>query len=501
MLLLAGLLTSGAIAPFVTVSGDPTAPVGGQSPGGTPFLSGSGPAVTYDFCTVGTLLRPPARWRYCVASFIFIVAGLNLALGYLLALYLAPHFHLPALSPANPSGIGGPAVAERAAVEPAPLPSAAETLRGSGGDAAPRIVAEEAKATRAVAAPEKAAVAATPAEKPPELVGELIEEFKDDLLRYRNQLAALDRRMRGGTETQDPAAMQACLKDLCQANAQYLAQKEDSGGRLQRGCEAVEAHKPIGRQLGAALDHQIGEVRGANGNLENINPQENVLLGRQKIFNETARLIDASHTLRDTLDDVGLQLAGRGAPGEAVSSAELSSRLVSRSRLEAALAECWHADPDRLQPLSLGLVDLDRCRELNDGRGVQTADRVLGTIAQLVAGSLQTGQMATRLSGEKFLVLLTGCDGRTSTAALEHIRQQVETMQFQAGSEQFGAKVSCAVAEPVRGDTIASVLDRLENTLQEAKRYGRNRTFFHDGKLPTPVVPPILSLEPRTQEI
>ena len=30
-----------------------------------------------------------ARWRYCVASFIFIVAGLNLALGYLLALYLA----------------------------------------------------------------------------------------------------------------------------------------------------------------------------------------------------------------------------------------------------------------------------------------------------------------------------------------------------------------------------------------------------------------------------
>ena len=151
--------------------------------------------------------------------------------------------------------------------------------------------------------------------------------------------------------------------------------------------------------------------------------------------------------------------------------------------------------------MSLGLVDLDRCRELNDSRGVQAADRVLGTVAQLVAASLQSGQMATRLSGEKFLVLLPGCNGRASTAALEHVRQQVETMQFQAGSEQFGAKVSCAVAEPVPGDTIASVLDRLETTLQEAKRYGRNRTFFHDGKLPTPVVPPILSLEPRTQEI
>ena len=30
---------------------------------------------------------------------------------------------------------------------------------------------------------------------------------------------------------------------------------------------------------------------------------------------------------------------------------------------------------------------------------------------------------------------------------------------------------------------------------------GRNRTFFHDGKFPTPVVPPILSLQPRTQEV
>ena len=373
-------------------------------------------------------------------------------------------------------------------------------LLDAGVDDAPVSVAEEATAIRVAAPVEKAQAGVAVAQKP-ELVGELIEEFKDDLVRYRDQLAALDRRMRAETDTQDPTAMQACLADLCAANARDLAQKEDSGDRLQRGCEAVEEHKPIGRQLGAALDQQVGEVRNANENLAGIDPQENNLLGRQKIFNETARLIDASHTLRDTLDDVELQLAGRGAPGEALAGAELSSRLVSRARLEAALADCWRADPDRLQPLSLGLVDLDGCRELNEGRGLQAADRVLGTIAQLVAGSLQSDQLAARLSGEKFLVLLTGCNGHAATAALEHVRQQVETTQFQAGSVQFGAKVSCAVAEAVFGDTIASVLDRLETTLQEAKRYGRNRTFFHDGKFATPVVPPILSLEPRTQEI
>ncbi len=440
-----------------------------------------------------------ARWRCCVASFIFIVAGLNLALGYLLALYLAPEFRLPALSSAGP-GMGGSVVAERAAVEPTTHPSAGDVLLESGLDDAPDGPAEEASATE-VDRPSQPAPAVATMDAKPELVGELIEEFKDDLVRYRDQLAALDRRMRAETDTHDPSAMQACLADLCEANARYLAQKEDSGDRLQRGCEAVEEHKPIARQLGAALDQQVGEVRHANENLAGINTQENDLLGRQKIFNETARLIDASHTLRDTLDDVELQLTGRSGASEGDASTEASQRLVSRARLEAALADCWRADPDRLQPLSLGLVDLDRCRELNEGRGLQAADRVLATIAQLVATSLHPGQLATRLSGEKFLVLLTGCNGHASTAALEHVRQQVESTQFQAGSAQFGANVSCAVAEAVPGDTISSILDRLENTLQEAKRYGRNRTFFHDGKFPTPVVPPILSLEPRTQEV
>ncbi len=149
--------------------------------------------------------------------------------------------------------------------------------------------------------------------------------------------------------------------------------------------------------------------------------------------------------------------------------------------------------------MSLGLVDVDQCRELNDGRGVPTGDRVLATITRLVAASLQPRQLATRLGGEKFLLLLPGRTGRESTGTLEHIRQQVETIQFQTEADQFGVSVSCAVVETVAGDAMEAILDRLEATLREAKRCGRNRTFLHDGKFPTPVVPPILSLQSRTQ--
>ena len=39
----------------------------------------------------------------------------------------------------------------------------------------------------------------------------------------------------------------------------------------------------------------------------------------------------------------------------------------------------------RERPLSVGLIDLDRFRELNENQGLDTGDRVLEAIAQLVA--------------------------------------------------------------------------------------------------------------------
>ena len=42
-----------------------------------------------------------------------------------------------------------------------------------------------------------------------------------------------------------------------------------------------------------------------------------------------------------------------------------------------------------------------------------------------------------------------------------------------------------------------TVSENAETTLREAKRYGRNRTFAHDGKSPTPVLPPNFTLPER----
>ena len=78
------------------------------------------------------------------------------------------------------------------------------------------------------------------------------------------------------------------------------------------------------------------------------------------------------------------------------------------------------------------------------------------------------------------------------------IRQQVEATQFRRDASSISVTVSCEVAESASHDTQAVLFERVEATLQEAKGYGRNRTFLHDGKFPAPVVPPVLPVETRT---
>ncbi len=238
-----------------------------------------------------------------MAGFIFIVAGLNLALGYVLALYLAPELHGTLFSP-RPVPAGGPAlVTEKRPAETAVAATASvAVLEAEPPVAAPSLLSEPV-----------AALAAGPVETP-EPVGELLDQFKDDLINYRSQLADVEKRMRGRAEGPDVTAMQTCLADLFAANARYLAQQEETGSRLQRSCDAVEEHKPIGLQLVAALDQQAQQVRGANEKLEGLDPQDNTPQSRQRIVTETTRLIDASNSLSETLDDVEQQLTGQDAP-------------------------------------------------------------------------------------------------------------------------------------------------------------------------------------------
>jgi diguanylate cyclase len=441
-----------------------------------------------------------------VAVFFLVVAGLNLALGVVLGIYLAQFVdgpsHAPALEtsaaavppkpepqPAAAIPAPEPAPVEKTPVAPAP-PEPAPPVAAAPEPAIPAVVASIA------ALPEQEAAEPEPEEA---TVGASIAEFKAELSRYRDQLSSLDKQMRDGAEKQDATQIKECLSTLRSANNQYLETHEDATGRFQARCQTPE-FEPVKQRLGAALDKQAELVKRSNENLAEVDLENNLLMSCQQLLDETSRLVNANHAMRDTLEDVELQLARTGDLPAAAGDppADAQNNLISRSQLEAAVAECWAKDPDHKNPMSVGLVDLDRFRDLNDAHGPSVGDRVLDAIAQLVGAAARDDQRAVRMTAQQFLLMFPGIPAREATNVLERIRQHVEATRFESSSGSIAVTVSCAVAESNAGDTLPKLLERVDATLVESKRYGRNRTFLHDGKFPAPVVPPVLPVESRT---
>jgi PleD family two-component response regulator len=104
----------------------------------------------------------------------------------------------------------------------------------------------------------------------------------------------------------------------------------------------------------------------------------------------------------------------------------------------------------------------------------------------------------TRLGGPRFLLLLPDVDIPVVTGLVERLRQAIELMRFQYQEFEIRITASCGVAPALPEDTPDAIFGRLEHAVGEAKRYGSNRTFLHEGKYPTPVIAPSFPLSERT---
>ena len=87
-------------------------------------------------------------------------------------------------------------------------------------------------------------------------------------------------------------------------------------------------------------------------------------------------------------------------------------------------------------------------------------------------------------------------DPQSAINTIERCRQTIDNAHFEHKDFDIRITVSCALTRANDADSPSSILVRVESALREAKRYGHNRTFMHEGKYPTPVVPPDMTIEP-----
>jgi diguanylate cyclase (GGDEF)-like protein len=130
------------------------------------------------------------------------------------------------------------------------------------------------------------------------------------------------------------------------------------------------------------------------------------------------------------------------------------------------------------------VMDLDHFKTINDQFGHAAGDRVLRAFAEVIFSNIRSEDVAARLGGEEFCIVLSGSSPKAAAAVAERIRATLETKTFPTSIGAIHATVSVGIAirssEP---ETLQALLSRADAALYQAKAAGRNRIQISDFHL------------------
>lgn len=150
--------------------------------------------------------------------------------------------------------------------------------------------------------------------------------------------------------------------------------------------------------------------------------------------------------------------------------------LPNRRAYEAAATQALLRMRRHPSELAVGVADVDHFKKINDQYGHAAGDAVLRTVAQTMRDCCRGGDIAARLGGEEFGLLLPETTLAQALQVAERIRAAV------AGATTAGpdgavlrVTISIGVAPLLHGGGIDGALSDADRALYRAKHQGRNQ--------------------------
>jgi diguanylate cyclase (GGDEF)-like protein len=160
--------------------------------------------------------------------------------------------------------------------------------------------------------------------------------------------------------------------------------------------------------------------------------------------------------------------------------------MLNRKALSTRVVEL--AQQSQLTGESVGIIigDLDHFKQINDTRGHSVGDVVLKDVAYQLRKQLRAFDLAYRLGGEEFLILLPGSDLAGSAELAERLRLGIAENSVIA---DVGVTMSFGVGASGRGEPFvyADVFTEADEALYRAKRNGRDQVGVPSSPRGAPV--------------
>lgn len=164
---------------------------------------------------------------------------------------------------------------------------------------------------------------------------------------------------------------------------------------------------------------------------------------------------------------------------ELLAATDALTGLCNRRRFDEALAREWRRAVRTQRPLSLILLDADHFKGFNDHYGHQKGDEALKLIARSIEASIDSSQdIACRIGGEEFAVILPDTDAGGAQRVAERIRQAVSGWGVPHAANPSGIlTISGGLAQIPHTPAVdqAALVAAADQALYEAKAMGRNQ--------------------------
>jgi diguanylate cyclase (GGDEF)-like protein len=157
--------------------------------------------------------------------------------------------------------------------------------------------------------------------------------------------------------------------------------------------------------------------------------------------------------------------------------------LYNRRFLEDSIKDRFSQGSVSLRKMSLLMLDLDRIHLINERHGPQGGDLTILAAADTLRALMRSGDIAARLAGDEFAVLLPDTELDDARMVAERIRisigdRGVQVPQSPGASAMVSIPIrtSIGIAEaPTHGSNVEDLFFAADGALRKAKTAGRDR--------------------------
>lgn len=128
------------------------------------------------------------------------------------------------------------------------------------------------------------------------------------------------------------------------------------------------------------------------------------------------------------------------------------------------------------RPLSLCIIDVDLFKPINDQYGHVSGDGVLQQLAEIIVDHARNDDIAARIGGEEFAILMPESDAQAACRLAERLRAGVAAASFLLDGQprQITISIGIAMLAPPH-DALGQLMAAADAALYRAKSRGRNR--------------------------